>query len=970
MGDTDAVTQVVCPSIVGRDGEWSELLQCLDDSAAGRGGLVAVVGEVGIGKTRLTRDLADQARSGGMRVLVGRAVETGSATPFRALFEALSGYFRQAGTDAHPELEGLRSTLALLVPEWRVPGEEPYRASPMELGEAFVRLLTGIAGEAGCVLILEDLHWGDPDTAAVVEYIGDNLRSTHVLCVVTLRPDVGTPALRVVTELVGRRSARLIELQRLTIDETSAMARLCLGDRDLPTDIDVYVRDFSDGLPFLVEELMASAVDAGSIVLGAEGWRIGRDGLPSVPPRFVELVRRRLAALPDDAARVLTAAAVLGPQIDPGLLPVVTGLSGETTITALRLGIDHQLVTTDPADDRQFVFRHALTRDAALSLLLPLELIDVSRRAFDAIERRHPDFPGPLCELAASLAEVTDDHLRAAELWLLAGRRAYETGAMSSSAPLLERAWVRTDPSQAVWHEIGRVLVQVLRTSGHVDQALEVGTRLLASSATPFDEMHAQLELARAATIAGRWDEATAHVDWALRTAATTHDSPDALIDLTAAEIAVGRGWFDDARDRAESAALQAELEGDHRLVAEAWLVIGRCARMIDGSDPAVAFDRVIAIGRDHGLTTLALRGEMERASLDCWNLLPVDRLLAVRERASGVGALVDAAHLDNLLAWTARDRWLPDEVDVAADRCAELAGKLHLDVLHGMALGARAAAAGQRGDRERMEAKIAAALEVSAGHPDVAAACAMARVCLSLERDDLARVSSALELAMGRLGDAAAIGGPERGLWTLLCIIEHRGAPTMIADLEASPAFTFVANKAYRSYALAVMAGRAGDHLAAAEYMADADRAVTPLTWFQHHARRLIAESALADGWGDPISWLRDALTYFEQHGSDQLVATCRAMLAAAGAAAPRRTRKQGHDVPVDLLAAGITAREVEVLERLAAAQSTKDIAAQLFLSTKTVERHISNVAVKLGLDGRAALVAFAAARAARLNR
>ncbi len=103
------VTQVVCPSIVGRDSEWAELVQCLDESAVGRGGLVAVVGEVGIGKTRLARDLADHARSAGMWVLVGRAVETGAATPFRALFEALSGYFRQAGTDAHPELERRRS---------------------------------------------------------------------------------------------------------------------------------------------------------------------------------------------------------------------------------------------------------------------------------------------------------------------------------------------------------------------------------------------------------------------------------------------------------------------------------------------------------------------------------------------------------------------------------------------------------------------------------------------------------------------------------------------------------------------------------------------------------------------------------------------------------------------------------------------------------------------------------------------
>ena len=955
--------------MVGRDGEWSELVQCLDGAAAGRGGLVAVVGEVGVGKTRLTGDLADVARARGMSVLLGRAVDTGAPAPFRALFEALSGYFRRAGADAHPELGRLRSTLAVLVPEWRVPGDEPYRASPMELGEAIVRLLTGIAGESGCVLMLEDLHWGDPDTAAVVEYMGDNLTSAPVLCVVTMRPDAGTAALRVVTESVGRRSARLIPLQRLTVDETMAMARLCLDTRELPTEIAVLLRDFSDGLPFLVEELIASAVDAGSILLGARSWQIGSGGTPSIPLRFVELLRLRMAALPEDAARVLCAAAVLGPRIDAGLLPVVTGLSSDTVSRALRLGIDHQLVTTDPADARRLIFRHALTREALLTQLLPFELVDVSRRAFDAIESHHPDFPGALCEQAASLAEMVDDHQRAAELWLLAARRAYETGALSSAAPMLERAWARTDPGHGVWHEIGRLLVQVLRTRGRVDQALEVGTRLLASATTPFDEMLAQLELARAATSGGRWDKAAAHVDWALRIAPTP-GSPSSLIDLAAAEIAVGRGRFGDARTRAQSAIVQAELEGDHRVVGEAWLVIGRCARMDDASDSAAAFDRVITIGREQGFTTLALRGEMERASLDCWNLLPTDRLLAARERAAAVGALVDAAHLDNLLAWTARDRWLPNDVDIAAERCALLAGKLHLDVLHGMALGASAAAAGQRGDRERMEAKIAAALEVSDGHPDVAAACSMARVCLSLAGDDLARVSSALDLAMGHLGDAPAVGGPGRGLWTLLRIIERRGSPRIIADLEASPAFTLVANKAYRSYALAVLSGRSGDASAAAEHMAEGDRAVTPIAWFQHHAHRLVAETALADGWGDPISWLGDAVIYFERQGPTSLASTCRAMLARAGATTPRRTRERGRDVPTDLLAARITAREVEVLERLASARSTKDIAAELFLSPKTAERHISNLAVKLDVDGRAALVAFAAARAARLNR
>ena len=140
--------------------------------------------------------------------------------------------------------------------------------------------------------------------------------------------------------------------------------------------------------------------------------------------------------------------------------------------------------------------------------LLPFELIELSRRVLGAIESQYPDLPGSLCELAATLAELIDDRPRAAELLLLAARRAYATGALSSTGPMLDRAWASTDPSQAIWHEIGRLLVQVLRTSGDVDRALEAGTRLLASSTTPDQQVNAHLEIARAATTAVRWDEA------------------------------------------------------------------------------------------------------------------------------------------------------------------------------------------------------------------------------------------------------------------------------------------------------------------------------------------------------------------------------------------------------------------------------------------------------------------------------
>lgn len=167
-----------------------------------------------------------------------------------------------------------------------------------------------------------------------------------------------------------------------------------------------------------------------------------------------------------------------------------------------------------------------------------------------------------------------------------------------------------------------------------------------------------------------------------------------------------------------------------------------------------------------------------------------------------------------------------------------------------------------------------------------------------------------------------------------------------------------------YRNYARAVLLGRRGALDEANRHVALAER-VQPLPWFQHYARRLVAETAHADGWGDPVTWLREACSYFETRGDDCLASSCRSLLGRLGAAVPRK-RRSDERVPPRLRALGISARETDVLELLADARSTRSIAETLHVSPKTVERHIANLATKLGLEGRTAVVAFAA-RSAR---
>ncbi len=145
-----------------------------------------------------------------------------------------------------------------------------------------------------------------------------------------------------------------------------------------------------------------------------------------------------------------------------------------------------------------------------------------------------------------------------------------------------------------------------------------------------------------------------------------------------------------------------------------------------------------------------------------------------------------------------------------------------------------------------------------------------------------------------------------------------------------------------------------------AAAFMAEGDRTLGDHRWFRHLGRRLVAEAAVADGWGDPLPWLREALAFFEERDDDHIASACRSILRRAGAAVPRRRGETG--VRSELRALGVTSREAEVLNLLAVGLPNKEIAARLYLSPRTVERHVANLAVKTGVGRRSELVAYAA--------
>jgi len=258
------------------------------------------------------------------------------------------------------------------------------------------------------------------------------------------------------------------------------------------------------------------------------------------------------------------------------------------------------------------------------------------------------------------------------------------------------------------------------------------------------------------------------------------------------------------------------------------------------------------------------------------------------------------------------------------------------------------------------MERLLADSLAISDSHPDVVALNSVARATFWMDRDDLAKAAKAIDQANDHLRLTPALACPERGIWVLFRALSGDDGRLAIGELDAYVGPNHVMIDSYRNYAKAVLHGRRGENVEADRHIVAAER-VQPTPWFQHYARRLVAESAHTDGWGAPVAWLRDGYSYFETRGEERLASSCRSLLSKFGEALPRR-RRTDERVPPGLSALGVTARETEVLELLSEARSTRGIAETLHVSPKTIERHIGNLATKLNVEGRTAVVAFAA--------
>ena len=669
--ETVGVPQILCPALVGRGGELEASARMLD---AGYGGAVVVLGEAGIGKSRLVRELVGQARDRSLVVVSGRAVQSRQPTPYRPLAEALMGACRRLGLPTDTELIPYRPALGQLVPEWYRPERAAAPESAVTVGEGVLRLVKALGGEGRAVLVVEDLHWADLETLAVLEYVIDHALEEQLPVVVTARPGSSAGG-NLIRDLIARRAVTLVELSPLPLPEVAEMACSALGTRTLPAGLSELLAR-AGGVPFLVEELLSAAAEAGVLLAEGDGWRMRAGAEVVVPRTFGESVRRRVEALAPPDRELVYLAALLG-RLDPALLGPAVGRPPDEVAGVLARCVELQLVARDGA---AFRFRHALTRDAVLAGLHPQVRAVLALRARNVLATLHPDLPGPWCELAAELSLLGGDTVDAARLLLTAAQRAVAAGALRTAAAVLGQARDLAPDGSDLLDDIDELRTEVSARSGDVNAAFGIGDRLVATTSDPARRARVHVRLAQAAIAATQWGAAEDQLAAARRL--TVEEAELVRVDALAAEVLLGAARGAEAEAAARGVLASAERLDLAEEACQALEVLGRAARNRDLGEAERVFARQLDVAAGRGLTLWVARATHELGTLDLMRANRTDRLARARELAAEGGDLVTAATIDLQLGMSGFLALDAGTCLEAALRCQHTARRYHLDLL------------------------------------------------------------------------------------------------------------------------------------------------------------------------------------------------------------------------------------------------------------------------------------------------
>jgi DNA-binding NarL/FixJ family response regulator len=922
--------------IIGREREQAQLQAWAAEALAGRGSLVLLAGEAGVGKTTLA------LAGSGIYVSEGVGVQGGTSA-FGPVVEVLRAHLRSEG--AGPLVEGpLAAHLALLLPELGPPAAEGDRAT---LFEAIRQALAAVAVRRPAALFLDDLQWADDATLELLAALARSLDEQPLLVLGAFRSDElprDHPIRRLRSEL--RRAGRL---RQVTVEPLGAEATAALLERTLGKvgpSLRRAVFDRTDGVPFFVNELGSALAASGRLQAGPDGLELLEGEDVPLPDSVRDAVLLRAAGLSDAARAAVLTAAVAGQTFDPELVTAVAGLA-EWPDELLRLGI-----VAEAAPGRM-AFRHALVREAFYGEVPWTRRVALHRAVAQRLGATHA------APLVASL-------LVAAEAFCAV--HAYRDAERTTRRAL--ELW----PEERDEGEDGARLDVLERLAGCAELAgdlAEAGTiwREVADGrrreGDPYPLGAAHRRLAAVLELQGRWQEALASREQAaVAFTAGGFPAEAAAERLASAAHLRSAGSLRAAVSLLESAGRQARAAGRVDLQARVLGHEGNArARMGQGQAAVEQVRAGLAMALEHGLTGPA--AEIYQRLADA--LEHTGDYAAAKEtydQAFGfctANALEPTAQLC-LACLTAVLRQTGDwERAVALCRqvIASADATLHA---RAVATGVLGSILGLRGQTRRARPLLLESLTLA-------------------RRIELAAVELLSTWGLAIVDQAEGATGSAGGhCWSMLerwrqtedrhyAVSPLRWATTFFAESGDGPgtrscaaALAQIAADAGQDEAMSALSHALGETAlldGGAEQAADQfTRALALLQGLDvpfdraETERRAAAALAAAGRRQEAVEQLVAAHRTARRLGARPLVERLTASLAALG---ERPDRRLGQRAVAQAANGGLTRREVEVVRLVAMGHTNREIARELFLSPRTVEMHVGSILLKLDCRSRA---------------
>ena len=944
--------------------------ELLGDAEAGQPVVLLVSGDAGVGKTRLLTELAAEAARRGFTILSGRCAELAETIPYLPLADAL----RSASGVHLADALATRPVLARLLPDreiTRQPGDLPGLAQQQLFG-AVVGMLTELAETQPVLLVLEDLHWADRSTRDLVTFLSRVLRQERIALALSYRTDDlhrAHPLRPVVGELLRLPSVTAIDVGPLEPEAMSVHLTQLAGGLQDAAAIDRVI-ERAEGNAYFAEELLATS-SAGS----------------ALPTGLADLLVARTVDLSPAAQEMLRAAAVTGRRIDDDLVMQATGLPTAEYESAVREAVARQLLVPD--DAKGLAFRHALLREAIYNDLLPGERSRLHARFAELLSDR-ADSPAELAVHCLASHDIPGAFAASVE----AGQEAWRLAAPAEAHRHFDQAlslWERVpDPEKHADMSRGRLAFKSALSaadSGQVPQAVKQLRRLVGFlGEQPEQDLvllcRVQERLAYFLLDINEDAEAIANASaavdvlpaepptWERAQALATHaktllsfvDTGPArarAIEAEAAAQAAGAPWLE-----ADALATLSSLSERAGLITDAKAAVARALELASSSDMA---------GVELRVRTLMARIQLESGDIDAAGQtahLGVERAIQTGLSMAPYGTDLRYLHY---LAHYNDGNW--DHAQEIADGFPIRVTSISEARLSAMALFIDVARGSARVAERRAWLEPYMAMDSLAEY--------IAEGLFAEDAYWAGDLAAAVTAVKATIGAATAWGGEEYGPQVIRPAavgIAALADQARLARAAGQPADEFIAEAvelagiarqglhSQRRVAAAVgVDGRGWLARAEAELRRASDdnapdnwRAVVetfgPGFVYESARSQWRLAEALAEA-GDRDEAQRQ--WQLAAAAADKLGAT---RLRAAVADLGRRARLGSSSravagSPLSVL----TSRELEVLRALAGGRSNKEIAAELFISGKTVSVHVSNILAKLGAASRTEAAAIA---------